>query len=305
MLCPLVARAASSCDDVVRKWYEAAIKAHSKQEVARMLKKNPKIIGEFQIYQGTPLHLAAYYGHELVVTQLLTDDFNLAHATDGRGRNALHLAAESGHAKVVAVLLANFPSSINAVSSYYDRETCLHSALRGGHYKVALQLLAVDPTLASAVNADGATALHCAARTTRNKAFLVSLLELNPKALRAVTQREGGKTPFDIAVVFNNDCAIDSMQGELFLDEIMGSFTTYGTSSWTTTNYEEQLAELVGKQCECLSVKLLNRDVMRVVFDYLGLATTKTTKAVAPRATNNNSRIGHKTRRRTKQRHGR
>ncbi|BCS29522.1 uncharacterized protein APUU_71092S [Aspergillus puulaauensis] len=86
---------------------------------------------------GTPLTLAAQYGHESVIQPLLSYGADI----DSRGlegRTALAVAAESGFLSICKVLLSH-GADVEAVG--YNHATPLHLASRAGHTEIVRALL--------------------------------------------------------------------------------------------------------------------------------------------------------------------
>lgn len=296
----LLAQAATHSDKAFMQWFEAALKVHAKQSVAQILATTG--ILRYGQNGATALHLAAHYGHDLVAAQLLADSPELAHENDGRW-NALRLAVSHGRDKVVAVLLAMSPASFSTA----DRvETVLHTAARQGYDTIVAHLLAVHPGLASEVDCRGWNALHvavlnaqagiaetllahnpglihsttpdgdtvlhlaCMSELEQNKPFYARLLGSNPAALRAANCN--ARTPFEMALVNCNECAMEVIEPELIFDEIVNAFIACEKMD----DYEERFRPIIERQCECFK-DLLNQDVVGIVFEYLGFEACKRT----------------------------
>lgn len=297
----LLLQAALHSNKSVVQWFEAASRVHDKQHIAQMLAESSALVGASHYRGTTALHHAARYGHDLIAAHLLAESPKMADAIDQDGWDALRLAVSHGHDKVVAVLLAMSPKSIHAVNGI--GKTALHYAARVGHDKVVAQLLDANPNLLNAVDFLGWTPLHCAALNGKDavvemllaikpemiqsvaprddtvlhlasksgspsKQFYARLLALHPAALRATNS--DSRIPFEIAVLYDNDCAIEVMQSQLVFDEIANAFKVHGQ----TKPFQERLRPILEQQCERLT-KLLSRDVMGAVFEYLGLPSIK------------------------------
>lgn len=229
----------------------------------------------------------------------MTEDPGLADAVDEYGWSALRIAALAGSEKVVAVLLKKNPHALHTLDTF--GETPLHIAASRGHVNLVEQLLATDANAANVVNCQGWTPLHCAASNgwevvvdmllvmnpqlifvstttdgtvlqlacaspSRNKDFFLKLLTLNPKALRA--KDSSFLTALDIAVAYNNEAALEVLQWQSTFAEVVGAFAKAAKS------FEEWLMPIMKEQCACLVVdSLLNRDVLNIVFEYLGFTS--------------------------------
>lgn len=291
----LLARAATHSSKSIVQWLEVANKVHDKLTVAQMLAESPEF---FKGSYATALHCAAHHGHHQIAAQLLTESPEMAHVVDTRGHNALHCAADHGQDKVVAVLLSALPDLATTVDR--DGATALHLAAKGGHDKVVAQLLAANPDLINAVS-DGYNALHFAAMwgsevvmemllaakpdlifgvaddgTTvlllaadchgqgkgLSKQLYARMLELYPALVRMRNADE--LMPFDYAVEYDYDNAIEAMQWSLTFDEILESY-----EKTLEKTCDERFRPIMQQQCESL-VKLLNQDLLETVFEYLG-----------------------------------
>jgi ankyrin repeat protein len=84
-----------------------------------------------------PLHLAARYGHEVVVDLLLTSNADFDPRNDDK-RTPLHLAARYGHGAVVDILL-KFKAAVDVRDC--DKMTPLHLAAEKGHEAIVHSLL--------------------------------------------------------------------------------------------------------------------------------------------------------------------
>lgn len=136
----------------------------------------------------TPLHLASFNGHPLVVKILLEAEQGKAAASkekNSKGRTPMHLAAQSGHSSVVKMIMdteggrsveKSFPLFLltnqwtrtnRAHIKDKDRagDTPVHEAALNGHIAVAKLLLDSEEgreTLGEKSNL-GRTPMHCAA----------------------------------------------------------------------------------------------------------------------------------------------
>lgn len=281
--------------EAIGRWFEAAIKVHDGKAVMMLF----EVMGSHLDRRTTALHVAARHNHDLIAAQLLTEDPSMADAVDESYFDAFRLAIACGSKKVVAVMMKMVPHVIRAESEKGD--TALLHAVQEGHAKIVSQLLALDPNLANAENFRGCTAVHFAAwggrekimdrlravnpqliinvRTalhmacgseSRSKNFYAKLLAVNPAALRA--KNSDCSTPFEIAVANDNEAAIEVLQQKLTFEEVVDGFECYEKS------FEERLRPIVERQCACLEKSFLLRDVMGIVFEYLGFSRMSETQ---------------------------
>ena len=138
-------------------FHEAAIKG----DVVRLraLLKGYRAYVDTSTDEGwiTPLHFAAYRGHEAVVQLLLDIGADIAAKNDDGG-TVLHCAAAGGHEAVVRLLL-DIRADIAAKNN--DGGTALYCAAASGHEAV-VRLLVGEGADIAAKNNDGGTALHYA-----------------------------------------------------------------------------------------------------------------------------------------------
>ena len=102
-----------------------------------MLLSNGANVNQADYDGSSPLHLAAYEGHEAVVAILLSNGANVNQA-DKNGNSTLHSAAYNGHDAVVAVLLSNGANINQAANNGWSP---LHRAASFGHDAVVAVLL--------------------------------------------------------------------------------------------------------------------------------------------------------------------
>jgi ankyrin repeat protein len=118
----------------------AAAMAGAEDRLLALLAEDRARVAEYSHDGWTPLHLAAFFGHQGSVEILL------AHGSDvhARSRNAmqntpLHAAASGRHRDVIAVLLAH-GTDVN--SRQHGGWTALHAAAQNGDLETANLLLA-------------------------------------------------------------------------------------------------------------------------------------------------------------------
>ena len=133
------------------------------------------------LYGWTPLHYAAFHGHEAEAEWLIGEGSSLD-APDGSGRTPLHLAGAYGLAtayggdgrhEAIAMLLIDAGADVHAKDD--NGWTPLHSAATGEHEPIA-ELLIEHGADVDAKDNDGKTPLHYAALRTY-KAVAKFLLE--------------------------------------------------------------------------------------------------------------------------------
>src|SRR5258707_843211 len=95
-------------------------------------------------WDQSPIHWAAYNGHEQVVKLLLDKKISLIAVVAEDKRTALHVAAWNGHTQIASLLLRN-KAVIDA--SDKDGRTALHWAATSGKEQVADLLMKVEVAL--------------------------------------------------------------------------------------------------------------------------------------------------------------
>lgn len=135
------------------------------------------------------------------VAKLLKDNPRLVAAKNHSGQTLLHVAVGYGHPSIVQFLL-NEGADANATDQ--DGSTPLHSAAMGGHLEIA-KLLLDHKADVNATNEDGCTPLHYAGLATDAavlKLLLANRAEVNPRDRRPrnfPNLRHGGRTPLHYA----------------------------------------------------------------------------------------------------------
>ncbi|XP_076153946.1 ankyrin-3 isoform X2 [Alosa pseudoharengus] len=141
----------------------------------------------------TPIHVAAFMGHENIVTQL-TNHGASPNTSNVRGETALHMAARAGQADVVRFLVKN-GASVEAKAK--DDQTPLHIASRLGKPDIVQQLLHHGAT-PDASTTSGYTPLHLAAREGHKD---VASVLLDQGASLGITTKKGF-TPLHVAAKY-------------------------------------------------------------------------------------------------------
>jgi ankyrin repeat protein len=115
----------------------------------RLLDADPELIGAFSPDGYTPLHLAAFFGHAPVVSELVGRGADLrAVARNPMAVTPLHSAAAAGQVEVARILIeAGAPVDERQAGGW----TPLHSAAQNGDVELVRLLLAsgADPSLAN------------------------------------------------------------------------------------------------------------------------------------------------------------
>lgn len=114
-----------------------------------------------------PLARLAHAGDVAAITRLVKEGADV-NARDAQGATALHFAARAGRLDVIQALLA-MDATLQSVCSA-SVEPTLHWAARGGSVD-AIEYLVRSGAAVSAVNADGACAVHVAAGCGHVKAL--------------------------------------------------------------------------------------------------------------------------------------
>lgn len=96
-------------------------------DIGALLAKNPNLLVERGVY-GSVLHIAAEFGKENLVAQLLAASPSLVNTLDGHNRTPLHSAAAEGHDKSVSLLITAKPSLVDAID--VNGRVALHDADR-------------------------------------------------------------------------------------------------------------------------------------------------------------------------------
>lgn len=167
-------------------------------------------LGEANLLQQTPLHLAVTTRQPLVVRRLMTAGAR-TDAADAQGNTPLHTACRLGFEDVVRVLLTpvryeetyqnRYPvtlrHSLDLDAKNYDGLTCLHLAALAGQLGVMRLLLAAGANVNTAEGKGGRTVLHLAA-DWGHQDMLRLLLESRDVDVDAASY--AGATPLVLAV---------------------------------------------------------------------------------------------------------
>ncbi|KAH9488093.1 Transient receptor putative cation channel sub A member 1 [Bulinus truncatus] len=121
----------------------------------------------------SPFHFAARYGRYTTCCRLLSSPYgpHLLNESDGEGLTALHIAAQNGHARIVQLLLQRGA----VVNRDHNDNTALHHASVNGWTSTLRTILSVHSNLIDAVNTEGDSPLHLAAKNGHTSAVLYLL----------------------------------------------------------------------------------------------------------------------------------
>jgi len=144
------------------------------------------------VFEATPLHLAAWEGHKDVVQLLLSHSADVDATDKFKGTMAIHMAASRGHKDVVELLLSH-TADINV--KFDNKATALHLAAWNGHKDVVELLLSHSADVDATDNRYGYTALHWAARGGHKDVVEVLLSH----SAQVDAKDDDGKTALQIA----------------------------------------------------------------------------------------------------------
>ncbi|KAG1712158.1 Serine/threonine-protein phosphatase 6 regulatory ankyrin repeat subunit A [Nymphon striatum] len=154
----------------------------------------------------TPLHLAAYNGHDGCLNVLLTYT-SAFDQKDQDGRTALHLAASNGHTNCIAILLQQGASS--TMCDKLSQRTPLHSAAYCGHIDCVKLLLSksISSAQVNCVDAFTRTALCLAVMNSHLECALL----LIKKGANVDSVDQYGMTPLSYAAIIGNKDCIEAL----------------------------------------------------------------------------------------------
>lgn len=144
----------------------AAARAGDLVKVQSILRSNPMAVNARDKHSRTPLHLAAWAGHEQVVSYLCKHKADVrAAAVDDMG--AIHFAAQRGHSEVVRILLT---SGVSVKACTRKGFTPLHYAVQGSNLDLVNLILKKGASVSARTKA-GKTPLDLA-RTDEIRSLL-------------------------------------------------------------------------------------------------------------------------------------
>ena len=124
----------------------------------------------------TPLHLAAWKGELSLCRMLVEQEPGQANLLDGEHHSPLHIAAYCGHEDIISLLVQpRFSPRVQEVTIYQD--TPLHLACYSGKTEAARLLLAASPPdILRAENIWSETPLHAACTSGKSRELVNFLL---------------------------------------------------------------------------------------------------------------------------------
>ena len=137
------------------------------ERVERLLGENGAAINAYSSDGWTPLHLAAFFGHDRIAERLLARGADVAaRSKNSNGNTALH-AALAGNHKVVAAVLLGAGADVNAADAGGWRP--LHIAAANNNLD-SMKSLVAQGADAHAANAEGRTAFSLAQEKNHREA---------------------------------------------------------------------------------------------------------------------------------------
>jgi ankyrin repeat protein len=136
-LCKTPQRVLAETDILRRKIVHIAAETANLDLLDLITHQRQPLMKSRDIYQKTPLCVAAYCGHPGFFERLVNDGADLETRNED-GRTLLCIASGAGHLSIVEFLLAR------GISPNDDRLRCwspLHAAAHGGHYEICKALL--------------------------------------------------------------------------------------------------------------------------------------------------------------------
>ncbi|KAM7438709.1 Transient receptor putative cation channel subfamily A member 1 [Porites harrisoni] len=107
--------------------------------------RGKRTVNANDVYERTPLHLAAQEGHDELVEFFLKEGAKID--SDVHGQTPLHYAALQGSKRSAELILASKPESLNVTDKIQN--TALHMAAKGGHAEILKYLLSKPEQLVS------------------------------------------------------------------------------------------------------------------------------------------------------------
>jgi Ankyrin repeats (3 copies)/Ankyrin repeat len=136
-LCKTPQRVLAETDILRRKIVHVAAETANLDLLDLITHQKETLLKSRDIYQKTPLCVAAYYGHPDFFERLVNDGADLETRNED-GRTPLCIASGAGHLSIVEFILGR---GMSPNDDKLHRWSPLHAAAHGGHYEVCKALL--------------------------------------------------------------------------------------------------------------------------------------------------------------------
>lgn len=176
-------------------------------------------------YHFPGLHLAAYFGLDKYVREILMDKEIKVDTRDNGGRTALSWAAGNGHEAVVKMLLDNETPAVLELADFYG-ETPFFFAVHGGREALVKLLLERNDVNTNSRSRGDETPLLCAIRNEHEN--IVELL-LTRDDVDINSKDNLGRTPLVLAVRINNEALVKML---LAKNPDVNGFDYLGSNPW-------------------------------------------------------------------------
>ncbi|XP_047128763.1 transient receptor potential cation channel subfamily A member 1 homolog isoform X1 [Hydra vulgaris] len=148
-------------------------------------------------FEQTPLHLAAFFGQEDVVDNILEINPSVINDLDREGNSPLHLAAMNGHVNVISFLLKSGASINDKNTKGFTPLVC---AVKKGQTEAVKKLILEGANIATAESGQGPLHLSCAKGHSKTVEVLLDHCNINETDAF-------GNNPLDICI---DGCKIDA-----------------------------------------------------------------------------------------------
>lgn len=174
--------------------------------IINVLLKNGADLESRNMYNLTPLHIAAINDRDDVVPHLISRGADV-HATNPDGLTFLHLAVAEDSANVLDMLLHQKNFNVESKTKDEEKNTLLHIAMLYKSFSCFVVLISHDANV-NAKDSDGFTPLHLA--VTENHIHLMKNLLCN-KNTNINAQTASGDTPLHYAVLLRRKEAVETL----------------------------------------------------------------------------------------------